>query len=115
MSASMIFSKGDRQARGIWVCVCFWVSWLFPQVLEAVGRKDLRSLAPVLGRGAGADSARGSAASGFQPTAVRSLIPRNALCGPEALVWPPPRSEFLPGAVRAPGVDGHCGDFVLPL
>src|SRR6202795_3937941 len=73
MSASMIFSKGDRQARGIWVCVCFWVSWLFPQVLEAVGRKDLRSLAPVLGRGAGADSARGSAASGFHPTAVRSL------------------------------------------
>jgi integrase len=44
-----------------------------PQVLEAVGRKDLRTAAPVLGRSAGADSARGSATSGFRPTAVRSL------------------------------------------
>jgi hypothetical protein len=33
-----------------------------PQVLEAVGRKDLRAAAPVLDRDAPADSGRGNAA-----------------------------------------------------
>jgi len=48
MSGSMIFSKGDLQAHGIWVGSCFWFLLFVPQVLEAVGRKDLWALASVL-------------------------------------------------------------------
>src|SRR5882762_8369543 len=72
MSASMVFSKGGLQVHGIGVRFCVWVLVFVPQVLEAVGRKDLRTAAPVLGRPAGADSGLGSAANGFRPTAVRS-------------------------------------------
>src|SRR5438270_12552205 len=132
MSASKVFSKGDLQAHGIWVRFGFGVSVFVPQVLEAVGRKDLWTAVPVLDRGAGADSVRGNATSGFRPTAVRSppqlhealhkLLPavppsdfRPSLpCGPEPLCGPPVHSRFLPGAVRAPVVDGHCVDFALP-
>jgi hypothetical protein len=46
-----------------------------PRVLEAVGRKDLRTAAPVQDRSAGADSGRGSATRDFRLTAVRSLPP----------------------------------------
>ena len=42
MSASKVCSKDALQAHGIWVCFGFWVSVFVPQVLEAVGRKDLR-------------------------------------------------------------------------
>src|ERR1041384_8188828 len=131
MSASKVFSKGDLRAHGIWVCFGFWVSVFVPRVLEAVGRKDLRNAAPVRDRGAGADSARGSATSGFRPIVVRfrpqlhealhTLLPavlpsdfRPSLpCGPEPLCGPRVHSRFLPGAVRAPVVDGHSVDFVL--
>src|ERR1700731_3982288 len=126
MSASMVFSKGARQAHGIWVCFRFWVWLSVPQVLEAVGRKDLPTAAPVLGRPAGADSGLGSAANGFRPTAVRSppqlheaphkLLPavfpsdfRPSLpCGPEPLCGPRVHSGFPPGVVPAPVVDEHC-------
>src|ERR1700675_4469947 len=132
MSASMVSSKGALQAHGIWVCFGFWVSVFVPQVLEAVGRKDLRNAAPVLGRRAGADSARGSATSSFRPIAVRSppqlhaaphkLLPavlpsdsRPSLrCGPEPLCGPRVHSRFLPGVVRALVADGHSADFALP-
>src|SRR5277367_5520575 len=73
MSASMVFAKGVLVARGIWVCCCSGVAVFVPQVLEAVGRKDLRTAAAVLGRGAGADSGLGNATSDFRPSAVRSL------------------------------------------
>src|SRR5208337_2458033 len=103
-----------------------------PQVLEAVGRKDLRTWARVLGRSAGADSALGSATSSFRPIAVRSppplheaphkLLPavlpsdfRPSLrCGPEPLCAPRAHSRFLPGAVRRPAVDGHCVHSAVP-
>jgi len=69
----MVFSKGAPQAHGIWVCFRFWVWVSVPRVLEAVGRKDLRTAAPVLGRPAGADNGLDSAISGFHLTAVRFL------------------------------------------
>jgi hypothetical protein len=75
MSVPMVFSKDALQAHGIWVCFRLWVWLSVPRVLEAVGRKDLRIFAPVLGRPAGADSGLGSAANGFRPIAVRSLPP----------------------------------------
>src|SRR5450631_882157 len=45
MSGSMIFSKGDLRVHGIWVGSCFWFLVFVPQVLEAVGRKDLWTVA----------------------------------------------------------------------
>src|SRR5580698_9624206 len=75
MSASKVFSKGALPEHGIWVCFRFWVWFSVPRVLEAVGRKDLRIFAPVLGRPAGADSGLGGAANGFRPIAVRFLPP----------------------------------------
>jgi hypothetical protein len=75
MSASTVFSKDVLQAHGIWVLFCFGVAVFVPQILEAVGRKDLRAAAPVRGRNASVDSGPGSAASGFRLTAVRSLPP----------------------------------------
>ena len=68
----MIFSRGDLQAHGIWVGSCFWFLLFVPQVLEAVGRKDLWAFARVLGRLAGAHSGRENATSGFRLAAVRS-------------------------------------------
>src|SRR5580658_5693331 len=115
MSASMVFSKGALQAHGICVCFRFWVWLSVPRVLEAVGRKDLRTAAPVRDRGASADSGLGSATSGFHPTAVRSppplheaphkLLPaltpsdfRPSLpCGPVPLCGPRAHSRFPPG------------------
>ena len=39
--------QGARQAHGIWVCFRFWVWFSVPQVLEAVGRKDVgQALSP---------------------------------------------------------------------
>jgi hypothetical protein len=126
----MVFSRGDLQAHGIWVC--FWVSVFVPRVLEAVGRKDLRNAAPVRDTGAGADSALGTATSGFRPIAVRfrpqlhearhKLLPAvlpsdlrlSLRCSPKPLCGPRVHSRFLPGAVRAPVADGHSVDFVLP-
>src|ERR1700730_4004956 len=127
MSASKVSSKGAPQAHGIWVGFGYWISVFVPQVLEAVGWKDLWNAAPVRGRRAGADIARGSATSSFRPSAVRSppqlheaphiLLPavlpsdsRPSLrCGPEPLCGPRVHSRFLPRAVPAPVVDGHCG------
>src|ERR1700686_3105276 len=73
MSGSTVSSRGDEQAHGIWVwvCFCFWVLVFVPQVLEAVGRKDLRTVAGVLGNGAAGDSGRGSVASASHPVFVR--------------------------------------------
>src|ERR1700732_1225969 len=132
MSASKVSSKGAPQAQGIWFCFGLWVSVFVPQVLEAVGRKDLRNAAPIRGKRAGADIALGSATSGFRPSAVRSrpqlheaphllspaVLPSDSRpslrCGPEPLCGPRVHSRFLPGAVPAPVVDGHCGHSAVP-
>src|ERR1700751_4867423 len=137
MSASKVFSRGDLQVRGIWVWFCFAVwplllhvparALFVPQVLEAVGRKDLRTAAPVRDSSAGADSGRGSATNDFRLTAVRSLPPLHEAphkllpaalpshfhpsgrCDPRPPYGPRPHSGFLPGAFPVPAVDGHCG------
>src|ERR1700722_8629675 len=132
MSGSMVFSKGALQAHGIWFCFRFGVWLSVPRVLQAVGRKDLRIFAPVLGRPADADSGLDSAANGFRPIAVRSLPPLhealhkllpaltpsdfrpNLLCGPVPLCEPRAHSRFPVGVVRAPVADGHFVDFAPP-
>jgi hypothetical protein len=60
------------------------------------GRRSegLRSLATVLDRSAGADSARGSATGGFYPTAVRSLAQLHEALRKLLPVLPP--SDFRP-------------------
>src|SRR5580700_5274322 len=89
MSASMVFSRGDLQAHGIWVWACFWFSVFVPRILEAVGRKDLRNTAPVRDRGAGADSALGTATSGFHPIVWVCQMPfMYVLCAVEARPFP---------------------------
>ncbi len=101
-----------------------------PQVLEAVGRKDLWTAAPVLGRPAGADSGLGSAANGFRPTAVRSppqlheaphkLLPASTpqRFPSQLTVWScsdfarhAHTQEFLPAAVRGPSCRWTFRDF----
>src|SRR6202030_2959562 len=67
--------QGCSAGTWYWGCFGFWVSVFVPQVLETVGRKDLRNAAPVRGRRAGADSALGSATSSFRPSAVRFRPP----------------------------------------